>query len=250
MFSPALNPDSKLSWDGPLLVVDDFLLNIDDFREELMAHGGFATHQKNQSVVDVGPTHDWRQILSSESFPAEFNARVAHLQGAETPVQAYGTNRFYSDMKLESRKQRSSNYPHTDHVVGRGPLPIVFNLWLHDGGGGTGFYTYDDHYSSSAMSPELRYFAENHNPPDHSAQNGVSIFNNYFRGNEEWKLWKVAAMKKNRAFVYCGDLWHRVLVPDGEFVYPHSRFSFVSFSTSTPERFIRDSGSQEYLRAR
>lgn len=249
MFTPVVNPNYKVSWDGPILVVDDFLLNIDEFRESLMAHGNFTSHRKNKNIVDVGPVHDWRQIISSADFPADFNAEIAKLQRTDQPVRSYGTNRFYSDMEIEARRMRSSNYPHTDHVVGEGNLPIVFNLWLHDGGGGTGFYTYDDHYTSSAMNEDLRYFAENHK----GSAKDISFtakYNSYFHGNEEWKLWKVAGMKKNRAFVYCGDFWHRTLIPENEFVFPNPRFSFLSFSSAPSARFLEESGSLKYLEAK
>jgi hypothetical protein len=248
-FQPIVNPHYRTSWDGPVLIIDDFLLNIDEFRESLMTHGNFASHRSNKSIVDVGPAHDWRQILRSSEFPETFNAEVASLQRLDSPTQNYGTNLFYSDMKIETRKLRSSHFPHTDYVAGEGHLPVVFNLWLHDGGGGTGFYTYDDHYTSSAMTPTLRYFAEN-DGGDRRSSGAVVTYQNYFHGNEEWKLWKVAEMKKNRAFVYCGDFWHRVLIPDGEFVFPNPRFSFVCFSTAPSARFLEESGSLRYLEAR
>jgi len=250
MLTPRINPDFRTHWDGPILVIDDFLVNVDEFRGSLRERGQFANHHRNKMVVDVGPAHDWRQILPSAEFPEEFNQCIARLQGVETPAANYGTNLFYSDMKIESRKSRSSHFPHTDHVVDRGGhLPVVFNLWLHDGGGGTGFYTFDDHYTSSAMSPELRYFAENYGV---ASKNDTSLipYQSYFQGDEAWKLWKVAEMKKNRAFIYCGDFWHRILIPEGEFRYPNARFSFLCFSTAPAPRFLEESGSLPYLNSK
>lgn len=245
MLKPIVNPNFCTHWSGPLLVIEDFLLNIDEFREALMAQGEFSHSQKNGAVVDVGPLHDWRQILPATEFPAEFNAAIAGLQTTDEPVQFYGTNRFYSDMRLDPKRQRASNFPHSDYTIGDGNLPVVFNLWLHDGGGGTGFYKYDDYYTSSAMPRELRYFAENNAPapgPDAGA------YDSYFKGDDAWELWKVAEMKKNRAFVYCGDFWHRVLIPKEEFTAPNARYSFVAFSRGRAPKFLEESGSFGYLR--
>lgn len=246
-FQPQLNPHARTSWDGPILVIEDFLLNIDEFRESLLNHGHFANHQMNSHVVDVGPSHPWRQIHEAVQFPAAFNEAIADFQGVEKPVTVYGTNLFYSDMKIEAHRERSSNLPHSDHIVGRGELPVVFNLWLHDGGGGTGFYKCDGHATSSSMNEHHRYFAENYGQVQKS---GRVNYENMFMGDDQWELWKVAEMKKNRAFVYCGDFWHRVLIPEGEFVRPHPRFSFLCFSDSRADRFLDVSGTRSYLERR
>lgn len=246
MFKPQINPNYRTHWDGPILVIEDFLLNIDDFRESLFERGGFTHNRDNPHVVDVGPAHDWRQILGATEFPAEFNVEIAKLQRMDRPVNNYGTNLFYSDMQIEARKLRSSNYPHTDHVVGDGNIPIVFNLWLHDGGGGTGFYTFDGFHTSCAMDEDHRYFAENYTDHKQAGRDLVQ-YNSYFHGNGEWTLWKVAEMKKNRAFVYCGDFWHRVLIPENEFNHPNPRYSFLCFANSAPDNFLRESGSLGFL---
>ena len=246
MPKPIVNPDLKVHWDGPFLVVDNFLQNIDEFREDLFERGNFLHHSKDKKVVDVGPAHDWRQLFSSEDFPAEFNDAISKFQQMENQEKYYATNLFFSDMKISANKLRSSNYPHTDYVYGSGNIPIVFNLWLQDGGGGTGFYTYDGYYTSSAMNSDLRFFVENYaglpNPDKEPSQ-----YNSFFQGDGDWKLWKVAGMKKNRAFVYCGDFWHRVLIPENEFQYPNPRFSFVCFSSGPSSKFIETSGSSKYL---
>jgi hypothetical protein len=158
---------------------------------------------------------------------------------------------LFSDMKIETSKARASYYPHSDfRNESADKMPIVFNLWLHDGLGGTGFYTYDGYYCKSTMPAELQHFSENYIDTQKEAFNKNSSFQDYnseFLGNDEWKLWYVAEMKKNRAFVYCGDLWHRVLIPNGEFLYPNERYSFVAFSAADPEPFLKESGSYQYL---
>ncbi len=250
MLTPRVNRNLKIRWEEPFLIIDDVLENVDEFRAQLWAEGNFSHAQGSSLVPDVGPSHNWRQVLSSEKFPAEFREAIAEFQMVAPDERTlYNTNCLFSDMKVETRRARASYYPHSDWH-GEGEIPIVFNLWLHDGGGGTGFFTYDGHHSLSSMSPELRHFAENY--IDASSENldegsALQAYNSDFRGNDEWKLWKVAEMKKNRAFVYCGDLWHRVLIPRGEFTYPNARYSFVAFSKGGSDRFLDQSGARKLL---
>lgn len=238
----------KLTWASPFLIVDDFLDNPEEFRDQLWKHGEFTHARAGATVPDVGPAHDWRQVLKPDVLPEEFRAAIARLQmlkGAHGTK--YNTNCLFSDMKVETRRARATYYPHSDYRAGGDmEIPIVFNLWLHDGGGGTGFYTYDGYHSSSAMPPELLHFVENYiDGEEEGFAKGASHqeYNSDFRGNEEWKLWHVAEMKKNRAFVYCGDLWHRVLIPKGEFAYPDARYSFVAFSGFGSPEFLEKSGA-------
>jgi|GEM_PF-5623662 len=250
MFSPRLNPNPRMTSEGPLVVIDDFLENIDQFREQLWSAGGLANAASSEEnrVPDVGPRHLWRQVLEPDSFPREFREAIARAQMYDPHLEVhYSTNCLYSDMEIETSKVRASFYPHADVRPHNKGLPIVFNLWLQDGGGGTGFYTFDGNNSRSSMSPEERYFAENYFDkeevgfdPDQKFQK----YNSEYRGSGPWKMWRLAEMKKNRAFVYCGDLWHRVFIPEGEFIYPEKRYSFVAFTDQGSSRFLDFISSQ------
>lgn len=254
MITPRVNPRMKLTWAAPFLIVDDFLENLDEFRKQLWDRGEFTHARTGAAVPDVGPAHDWRQIVPPAELPEEFRQAIMRLQMLKIDAGTkYNTNRLYSDMKVETRRARATYYPHSDFRAGfDAEIPIVFNLWLHDGGGGTGFYSYDGYHSSSAMPPELLHFVENYidGTEEGFARGAIhQSYNSFFRGNAEWQLWHLAEMKKNRAFVYCGDLWHRVLIPPGEFAYPDARFSFVAFSGAGSPDFLAASGSRPYLEA-
>lgn len=232
--TPRVNPKLKVTISDPFVIVDDFLENIDEFREQLLHHGEFSHARKNSVVPDVGPVHDWRQIIRNDELPEEFRFSIAELKKYDPRrLSHYCANLLYSDMKISTKKVRASYYPHLDVRTSDGGAPIVFNLWLHDGGGGTAFYEYDGYKSGSEMPKELKYFAEHffdESEPEYVPGQNFQTFNCNFQESGPWRMWHLAAMKKNRAFIYSGDLWHRAYIPKGEYQYPNPRYSFVAFT--------------------
>lgn len=183
-----LNPDSEI------LIFNDFLKKPDEYKDLLMNIPAFASDY-------FYPTSSpgWRQLIPYE-FYNSMEKLFSNWTGFNPWVEQGFTNLYKDNMPCNCKAW----YPHHDNKE------YVVNLWLSDGPGGTGFYTWQNHYQGVYLPPHIQEQV-------FSKQVKGDFEYEEFTGDECWNLYHMEPLRYNRAIFYNGNNFHSAYLPKGYF---------------------------------